>query len=119
MRTLEIPQMLAYIGSRILSQNRQNGAVWTRAQKLGFINPLGRISDPLEHLFNFQNLVLSGSPRLDAKYFQPDAIRLGGFAISSERILQLLWFSSFLAPGLGSGLGFPTLVEAPYSQFGP
>ena len=69
MRTLEIPQLLAYIGSRILSQNPQNGAVWTRAQKLGFLNPLGRISDPLEHLFNFYNLVLSGSPRSDAEVF--------------------------------------------------
>ena len=66
-RTLEIPQLLAYIGSRILSQNPQNGAVRTRAHKLGFQNPLGRISDPLERLFNLQNLVLSGSPRSDAE----------------------------------------------------
>ena len=39
-----IPQLLAYIGFRILSQNPQNGAVRTHAQKLGFLNPLGWIS---------------------------------------------------------------------------
>ena len=44
MRTLEILQLLAYINSRILSQNPQNGAVRTRAQKLGFLNPLERFS---------------------------------------------------------------------------
>ena len=51
--TLVIPQLLAYIGFRILSQNLQNGAVRTRTPKLGFMHPLGRISDLLERLFNF------------------------------------------------------------------
>ena len=39
-----ITQLLAYIGFRILSQNPQNGAVRTHAQKLGFLNPLERFS---------------------------------------------------------------------------
>ena len=104
--TLTAPFLFALIGSRISLQNPQNGAVRTRPKIRFFINPLGRIYEPLERLFNFQFLVLSGSPRSENKYFRSDEIRSSGCTQPLGRNFHLFWFSLFCCSGLDSGLGF-------------
>ena len=110
---------MAYIGFRILSQNPQNGAVRTRTQKLGFMNPLGQISDPLERLFNFQNLVLSGSPRSDVEVSARTKSARADVPNRSDGFFSFSGFLCFDALDLILALVFPLLIVAPYSQFGP
>ena len=111
------------------------------------MNPLGRISDPLERLFNFQNLVLSGSPRSEENYSARTKSARADVPNRSDGFVNFSGFLCFAALDLILALVFPTfviskynflsgalplgtpravsaarphfLIVAPYSQFGP